>query len=51
MVWVEEWFWEAGRVYQVPVVLRVRWVHCVAVVLRIGWFYFVVVVVSVFVAV
>ena len=34
-----------------PVILRVRWVHCVAVVLRIGGLYCVVVVMSVFGAV
>ena len=37
LVWVEEWFWEVGRIYWVPVVLRIGWVHCVIVVLRIGW--------------
>ena len=51
LVWVEEWFWEVGRIYWVPVVLRVGWVHCVTVVLRIGGLCYVVVKVSVFVAV
>ena len=39
LVWVEEWFGEVGRIYCVPVVLRVGWAHCVAVVLGIGGFY------------
>ena len=51
LVWVEKWFWEVGRIYWVPVVLMVGWVHYVAVVLRIDGLCCVVVVVSVFVAV
>ena len=35
---MEEWLWEVGRVYYVPVVLRVGRVHCVAVVLRVDGF-------------
>ena len=50
-VWVENWFWEVGRMYRVPVVLRVGLVHYVALGLRICGLYCMVVVVSVFVAV
>ena len=45
---MDEWFWKVGRVYCVPVVLRVERMHCVAVVLWVGGLYCVVVVMLVF---